>query len=767
MKKRIFAVAMSSLMIGGIGFSDIVNAETNVTKGDILYITRYSGNERFQTAIDLSKGNFKENTKNLIIVNGNNPADALSGGPLAVKLDAPILLATPTKIEADTIKEIKRLNPEKVYILGGNNSISQSVENTIKSNISNSSSIERISGNDRYETSMEVAKKITGTSTANGAGFVNGATNKFPDALSSAALLGAKDMPLILTDGKTLPTAAQTYKSNSKNYIIGGTDTINISGLSGKKISGGDRYETSAKVAEEGFKHIEYDYSLSENKDKRNSCVVVDGRNFPDALTAISASKKNNAPILLVNKDLPTSINKYITDQKRDRAYIVGGLNSVNSTVQTKLINKLEENYKLNRDNEETLRQRALREIKSTIEDNNKLVELIGENTSNKTKLDAYKALSKELKEKYVDNASSVKEVAATINTKKSELNKKLDEVLEIADSQYYSKLDTAIKEAEKLIPSKNPSSAQKDLSSEITSAKTLLNETNSTKNKEKLQKILKLKELGNKIPKDTLDKSIKSADEVMAQVDSLGEIKKDIDEGGTLLNALTDSSRILRQSNTINKNGTLEQRDNQAKILDESISKLKTEFKKYKNAVDKVGIEEAKNELKEEIKKSDNLLNKTQIKNDLLSDTNFAEKSNYNNIRKSLEKEISSKRTQAYELSIDNSVGTESIKNIKKELEKINNQGGILVNNTIELINLNTTINNCEESKKGLSGEKTTSSSEDAKKLYEKTLKEAKEIKIVDVFKSNDETSKIKSIQEKLNSSYKNYEKAHNDAQK
>lgn len=140
-----------------------------------------------------------------------------------------------------------------MYVLGGLNSISSEVESVIKSKLQSSSTITRISGDDRFETSIKIAEKTTGNDKSKGAGFVKGADSKFPDALSSAALLSKKDMPLILTDGENLPKGSISYKDNSKNYIIGGEKSINISGLSGNRLSGTDRYATSASVAREGF----------------------------------------------------------------------------------------------------------------------------------------------------------------------------------------------------------------------------------------------------------------------------------------------------------------------------------------------------------------------------------------------------------------------------------------------------------------------------------------------------------------------------------
>lgn len=84
------------------------------------------------------------------------------------------------------------------------------------------------------------------------------------------------------------------------------------------------------------------------NESKRNNAVIVEVRNFPDALTAISISKKQDAPILSTGNDISNSISSYISTFKRDMMYIVGGKNSVSENTQNKLIDLLKSNYQIN-----------------------------------------------------------------------------------------------------------------------------------------------------------------------------------------------------------------------------------------------------------------------------------------------------------------------------------------------------------------------------------------------------------------------------------
>lgn len=488
MKKNLSVFMSATILLSSVA-PVVANAETSIKKDGIEYMKRFSGTDRFKTAVDVSKSTFSANTKSLILVNGMNPADALSGGPLAAKLDAPILLTSKDSISQETLDEIARLNPNKVYILGGTGSVTLGVEKAVKSKIKASAEIVRISGKDRFETSVKVAEELVGNDKSAGAGFVNGATNKFPDALSASALLGKKTMPLILTDGSNLPKGAESYNNNSKNYIIGGTSSINISSLSGKRLSGSDRYATSAAVANEAFK-------ASSTSSSENACVVVDGRNYPDALTSISLSKKYDAPILLVDKTLPNVIATYIKSEERERAYIVGGTNSVSIELQNSILKLLEENGGVN-----AKLKKAKNKLKERMEKLDSMLSLIKKNDINSAEIDSYKELRDKIYNNYVKkeiselNGVTVKE----LEEKLGELNAKFDKITSLEDSQYNNILAKEIvdgrKRLEDMVHDKTFSeynSSQKEYYNMLKKADEL--QVNTGKNKEKLELAYELK---------------------------------------------------------------------------------------------------------------------------------------------------------------------------------------------------------------------------------------------------------------------------------
>ncbi|WP_051542158.1 cell wall-binding repeat-containing protein [Clostridium lundense] len=91
------------------------------------------------------------------------------------------------------------------------------------------------------------------------------------------------------------------------------------------RIYGLDRYETSAKVAEEGWNTSQY-------------AIIASGQNFPDSLSAVTLAKKYDAPILLTNQNyLNFNVEKELKRMNVKKVFIIGGLGSVSYTVENSI----------------------------------------------------------------------------------------------------------------------------------------------------------------------------------------------------------------------------------------------------------------------------------------------------------------------------------------------------------------------------------------------------------------------------------------------
>lgn len=282
--------------------------------------TRISGSNRYNTAIELSKKAFDE-SKIAIVASGENFADALSGGALAAANNAPLLLIDNNSTTINDVnRELRRLGVEKVYVLGGKNAISINTEMKLTNDADNNDKrriVNRLSGNDRYETSYEIYKEVTRTSgTKEEPILVNG--NQFADALSAGALSASTKRGIILTDGHNVNS--KINKKDSNNIVIGGHASMD-STFGGKRISGSNRYETSVNVA----KYF--------NNPK--NVMLASGEKYPDGLASITLYHKYEGPLLLTPADkLPNETKNYIKNNDVKDVYIIGGNNSVSNSIE-------------------------------------------------------------------------------------------------------------------------------------------------------------------------------------------------------------------------------------------------------------------------------------------------------------------------------------------------------------------------------------------------------------------------------------------------
>jgi putative cell wall-binding protein len=151
---------------------------------------RLAGKNRYETSAAIAKSGWTTSDY-AIIASGENFPDALCGAPLAKKYNAPILLTAKDSLDEQSKNQLSSLKVKKVFIIGGVGVISLSVEQEISSM---GIEVTRIAGNDRYETSLKVAKTIGEFNQA-----VVATGENFPDALSIAPIAAMKGIPIILT----------------------------------------------------------------------------------------------------------------------------------------------------------------------------------------------------------------------------------------------------------------------------------------------------------------------------------------------------------------------------------------------------------------------------------------------------------------------------------------------------------------------------------------------------------------------------------------
>ena len=314
-----------TLLIVTLMFFSIVAlaADFNLVQSADDGLTRYYGDDRYSTAVEISKAGWENGTSVVVLARGDVYADALAGVPLAYANDAPVLLTTPTRLPAVTKNEIIRLGAGKVYLLGGPSAISLGVENELAAM---DLEVVRIQGNNRFATAAKIAMELApdGADTV----FLAFGLN-FPDALSAAAYAANCGAPilLVLTDELPEETRAALEALNPQQiFVIGGPAVISdrvMEMLPGaRRLSGADRFETSAALAQWFAPGKELFYIATGN----------DASGGADAITGAALAARRGTGVLLVGNTLPGSIAQFLGRGVQD-AYLFGGQSAISASV--------------------------------------------------------------------------------------------------------------------------------------------------------------------------------------------------------------------------------------------------------------------------------------------------------------------------------------------------------------------------------------------------------------------------------------------------
>ena len=307
--KKVLASTLALSMVLPIG---VVNADKQNTQQQekSQQTIRIFGKDRITTSVEISKSAYTT-SENVVLASGFNFADALSAGQLASALNAPLLLSSQNKLDSQTKNEIERLKAKKVYVVGGDNAISKSgVDTTLKSE---KIDVTRLEGQDRYSTSQKVMEKTK--EIINPEYLLIASGKNFPDALAATSFFVNHKSVMVLSDGVTYP------QSNLQEIAIGGKNQLPLKGFKGKRVSGKDRYETALEIAKLSF-------------DKNNNAILASGQVFADSLSAVSLTKKHNAPIILTQSDsLTENAKKYLNGKN---VFIVGGEKTVVNDILTR-----------------------------------------------------------------------------------------------------------------------------------------------------------------------------------------------------------------------------------------------------------------------------------------------------------------------------------------------------------------------------------------------------------------------------------------------
>lgn len=268
----------------------VVSLATPATAGPS--IRRIAGTDRYSTAVAVSRSAHPGTAPVAVVTTGATFPDALAGGPAAAKLGGPVLLVARDKAPQVVLDELRRLQPQRVLVLGGQGAVSDTATAQISAQ---GHPVTRIAGTGRYETAALISREAF--SPIVDVAYVATGTD-YPDALAGAAAASAAGAPVLLTARDELPgaTALELRRLLPKKLVIlGGVGAVSTAveqqlaayAPSVTRIAGPDRYATAAAIARS-------------SSTPPTGFFLATGQGFADALAGGPAAAKANAPVLLV-----------------------------------------------------------------------------------------------------------------------------------------------------------------------------------------------------------------------------------------------------------------------------------------------------------------------------------------------------------------------------------------------------------------------------------------------------------------------------------
>lgn len=325
------------------------NAERTVTTtfSVLEYATptvlRVEGANRFETSVRLSQSVYPGGSvTTAVVASGEDFPDALAASSLAGAYDSPLLLTQADALPVSVLAELDRLGVRHVIVIGGVAAVSGRVSSAL---VASGRTVERIAGQNRYETAAAVADALhrrLGSALPDTVFIARGDT--FADALALAPLASRQGIPVLLVQPRALPavTAQSISALGAGSVIVAGGEqavssavSVALNAVSGvgsvARVSGNDRYETAVAVAS---------YGIARGWASSGYVGIGTGVSFPDALSGgVVAGAHGGVVLLTPPTTLAAPVRGFIIGQGSHdvTACIFGGGSAVSAVVQSEL----------------------------------------------------------------------------------------------------------------------------------------------------------------------------------------------------------------------------------------------------------------------------------------------------------------------------------------------------------------------------------------------------------------------------------------------
>lgn len=309
------------------GFITAEAGSAPVTPQTRREVGRTTGNDRFETSVEVSRSAFAGPVSTVFVATGLNFPDALAAAPAAIIEGSPVLLVARDMIPPRVSEELIRLSPERIVILGADPSVSTGVQTALGSYAPD---VVRWTGADRFGTSRQIA--LESFESAPTVYLATG--NGYADALSAATFAGSRNAPVLLVNGGASGLDSATADAlrtlgTTEVVIVGGTPSVS-SGIqsdlsrlvSVRRVTGTDRWGTSVALAAD---------SVTDSP----TVFLATGLNYPDALTgSVLSASRGSALMISPGWCVPNAVIARMDAMGTDSVTLLGGTPSLDDNVK-------------------------------------------------------------------------------------------------------------------------------------------------------------------------------------------------------------------------------------------------------------------------------------------------------------------------------------------------------------------------------------------------------------------------------------------------
>ncbi len=336
-RRRALAVLVAGLLVAAVPLSSSPargqDAEPDAQRD---LVVRVAGEGRVQTAVALSQRAFSGGASRAVLARADAFADALSATALAAEVGGPVLLTGSERLDDSTRQELRRLEVDSVYLVGGDQALSPRVEADVAAA---GLATARLAGDTRFATAGAVAGEVVALGGPVDQVIVARA-DQFADALTAGNVAAAGRAPILLTAADEVPDATlealAEVLSGDQVLVAGGpaavgdraASQLTASGYRVTRLAGADRYATAVALVDEAVRQGA----------AREPMLLASAADFPDALAAVAAAHALGGTLLLVHPETVAGspvIRDYVRQhaEEIDTALVVGGPNAVGEAV--------------------------------------------------------------------------------------------------------------------------------------------------------------------------------------------------------------------------------------------------------------------------------------------------------------------------------------------------------------------------------------------------------------------------------------------------